>query len=93
MKKSLEELLASAKAIIGEDNTSDEAIAFIEDITDSYSAPKVDWEAKYRENDAEWRKKYHDRFFSDVNPEEENAPFEEDKPIVKTKFEELFEEV
>ena len=65
MKRSLEELLESAKNILGE-NASDEALAFIEDITDSYSKPEVDWEAKYKENDALWRQKYRDRFYSTV---------------------------
>lgn len=88
MKRSLEELLESAKNILG-DNSSDEALAFIEDITDSYSKPEVDWEAKYKENDAQWRQKYRDRFYSDVPQEKDEYP-EEDKPVMKTKFEELF---
>ncbi len=88
MKRSLEELLESAKNILGE-NSSDEALAFIEDITDSYSKPEVDWEAKYKENDAQWRQKYRDRFYSDVPQEKEEYP-EDDKPVMKTKFEELF---
>lgn len=91
MKKTLEELLESAKTIIG-DNTSDEALSFIEDITDSYSKPDVDWEAKYKENDAEWRQKYRDRFYSGVHKEEQEDR-EDDKPLIKTKFEELFKEV
>lgn len=88
MKRSLEELLESAKNILG-DNSSDEALAFIEDITDSYSKPEVDWEAKYKENDAQWRQKYRDRFYSDVPQEKDEYP-EDDKPVMKTKFEELF---
>lgn len=88
MKRSLEELLESAKNILGE-NSSDEALAFIEDITDSYSKPEVDWEAKYKENDAQWRQKYRDRFYSDVPQEKDEYP-EDDKPVMKTKFEELF---
>lgn len=93
MKKSLDELLAKAKEVLGE-NTSDEVLGFFEDLTDSYSATSVDWEAKYKENDAAWRQKYRDRFFSDVKPEDEQEDFGfDDKPKIKTKFEELFEEV
>lgn len=88
MKRTLEELLESAKNILGE-NSSDEALAFIEDITDSYTKPEVDWEAKYKENDAQWRQKYRDRFYSDVPQEKDEYP-EDDKPVMKTKFEELF---
>lgn len=91
MKKSLEELLTNVKHLIGEDNASDEAISLIEDLTDSYSAPSVDWEAKYNENDAMWRQKYRDRFFSDVPAEEDDYP-DPEKHIMKTKFEELFKE-
>ena len=91
MKRSLEELKENYKSIIG-DNTSDEALAFLEDIEDSYSQPEVDWEAKYKENDAEWRQKYRDRFFSDV-PQEKDEYEPEEKPTHKTKFEELFKEV
>lgn len=88
MKRTLDELKETYKNIIG-DNTSDEALAFLEDITDSYSQPEVDWEAKYKENDAEWRQKYRDRFFSGVPDEKEEIP-DDDKPVIKTKFEELF---
>lgn len=91
MKRSIEELKETYKSIIG-DNTSDEALAFLEDMTDSYSQPEIDWEAKYRENDAEWRRKYRDRFFRDVPDEKEDFEPEE-KPTRKTKFEELFKEV
>lgn len=88
MKRTLEELQEKYKTIIGE-NMSDEALSFLEDITDSYSLPNVDWEAKYKENDAQWRQKYRDRFYSDVPQEKDEYP-EDDKPVMKTKFEELF---
>lgn len=90
MKKTLEELQETYKNIIG-DNTSDEALSFLEDITDSFSKPDVDWKAKYEQNDAEWRQKYRDRFFSAVSDEEEKD-YEPEKPAIKTKFEELFKE-
>lgn len=90
MKKTLEELQETYKNIIG-DNTSDEALSFLEDITDSFSKPDVDWKAKYEQNDAEWRQKYRDRFFSAV-PDEDEKDYESEKPAIKTKFEELFKE-
>ena len=91
MKKTLDEILEGVKGIIG-DNTSDEAITLIEDITDSFATDEEDWKAKYEENDAMWRQKYRDRFYSGVKEEQEDY-YEEEKPVVKTKFEELFEEV
>ena len=69
---SKEDFMSAIKSIVG-DNNSDEAIAFIENASDTYdelsksSAPsegQTDWQKKYEENDAEWRKKYTERFFS-----------------------------
>ena len=62
-----EELLELVKTRIGEDN-SDEALAFIEDITDTLSDLEAkgatDWEEKYNSLDNEWRERYKARFFS-----------------------------
>ena len=63
MVRSKDEILASIKTRIGED-TSDEAIALIEDINDSFDdlstrvAEAGDWKDKYEKNDAEWKEKY-----------------------------------
>ena len=55
---------------IGSD-TSDEALTFIEDVTDTYNdlegrakGDGVDWEKKAKEIDEAWRAKYRHRFFS-----------------------------
>ena len=68
--KSKEEILEQIQSRFGED-TSDETISFLEDVTDTFtdletraSCDGVDWKAKYEENDNEWRQKYRDRFFS-----------------------------
>lgn len=60
--------------IVG-DNTSDEALSFIEDMTETYDTlesrkkdNEIDWEQKYKENDEAWRKKYRQRFFSGYRP-------------------------
>lgn len=92
-----EELLESIRIRVG-DQTDDETIAFLEDVTDtmndlnSKAAGQEDWKKKYEDNDAEWRKKYTDRFFtggvdSQVVEVSEPNPTVEDKP--KT-FEDLF---
>ena len=88
-KKTKDELLASAKAILG-DNTSDEALTFMEDISDSLEVSTEDWEAKYKENDAAWRKRYAERFMSsggdsDLEPEPDDEP-------KRMTYEELFKE-
>lgn len=68
--KTREELLESIRARVGE-QTDDETISFLEDVadtlTDFETRAKGDgenWEQRYKDNDAEWRKKYTERFFS-----------------------------
>lgn len=84
-----EELIEKVKARIGED-TSDEAISFLEDVTDTIAdyndKLKEDWKTKYEENDKEWRKRYTDRF----NGEDIKPPkIDEDEVEIKT-YEDLF---
>lgn len=94
-----EEILELINTRIGED-TSDDAIALIEDITDTLDDYQTrlddsgDWKARYDENDAAWRARYKARFFGsaseeDPAPDPEEAP---EEPEEKTTFEELFEE-
>ena len=73
-----EDLLNKIKERIGDD-TSDEAISFIEDATDTINdfetkaqGDGVDWKQKYNENDAEWRKRYRDRFFDPDSTDKDN---------------------
>lgn len=88
---SFDELIAKIKTKIGED-TSDESIALLEDVTDTFNANNdgKDWKTKYEENDKEWRKKYIDRFSGSggSDPDEEEEEEEEEK----TTFEDLFKE-
>ena len=53
------------------DDSSDDAIAFIEDMSDTYNdfenrltGDGEDWERRYRELDESWKKKYKSRFFT-----------------------------
>lgn len=87
-KKTKDELLASARAILG-DNTTDEALTFMEDISDSLEVSTEDWEAKYKENDAAWRKRYAERFMSSGDSGLEPEPDDEPKRLT---YEELFKE-
>lgn len=85
---SFDELIAKIKTKIGED-TSDESIALLEDVTDTFNANDGEgWKTKYEENDKEWRKKYIDRFSGSGGsaPDEEEEEEEEEK----TTFEDLF---
>lgn len=70
-KLSKEDFLAAVKSIVGE-RTDDEALAFLENMSDTYNELSgnsgEDWEAKYKENDNQWRERYRARFFSGVQP-------------------------
>lgn len=89
--KTIEELMGAVRARVGED-TSDEAIAFVEDVSDTLTSLSnaEEWKKKYEDNDAEWRKRYQDRFF---NPDKPNDPEPEADPEPKKlTFDELFKE-
>jgi hypothetical protein len=68
-KLSKEDFMTAVKNIVG-DNTNDEAIKFVEDMSDTYNeleqstAGQEDYKKKYEDNDKAWREKYRSRFFS-----------------------------
>ena len=86
-----QELLDRLSTYIGED-TSDEALALIEDFSDTVvpQDETTDWKKKYEDNDKEWRQKYRDRFFnkSAEEPEEPEEPEESEEH--KRNFSDLF---
>lgn len=89
--KTVDEIMKKVRERIGEDD-SDEAIEFIEDISDTFESfsNTEDWKTKYEENDKKWREKYRDRFFTskeEVGEDEIEEPEEKEKK----KFEDLFE--
>lgn len=94
--KSKEELLKSLNTLIG-DNSTDENLAILEDVTDTLkdyetkTADQTDWKTKYEQNDADWRKKYRDRFMSgeEIKDEQKEDVEEDSKPRT---FDSLFEE-
>ena len=89
--KTIEELMGAVRARVGED-TSDEAIAFVEDVSDTLASLSnaEDWKKRYEDNDAEWRKRYQDRFFNHDKPNEPEP--ELDPEPKKLTFDELFKE-
>lgn len=82
---SREEMIERLSERFGDDN-SDEVLSILEDVSDTFNAFNAteDWETKYKENDAAWRKKYRDRFETGVQ-----NPNNETETEVKT-FEDLF---
>lgn len=93
-----DEIVEAVRTRIGED-TSDEAISLLEDVSDTLTdyetrvADKTDWKAKYDEMDASWRKKYMDRFSGktgeEVKEEQEEQIKDDSEPRT---FDELFTE-
>lgn len=95
--KTKDEILSAIKEHFAEDS-SDEAISFIEDVSDTFTdletranGDGVDWKAKAQEIDNNWREKYKARFFSGTKEDEPDIEpeVEEPKPM---KFEDLFKE-
>lgn len=91
-----DEILESVKEIFG-DNTDDNTITFLEDITDTITdledkarGDGTDWKAKYTENDEAWRKKYKERFYSNEPASKESEQEPEPEPEPPKKFEDLF---
>lgn len=85
-----EEILNSIKAKFGE-QTDDETIAILEDVTDTFTDLETkangdgeEWKTKYEENDASWRKKYTERFYSADPKDEPPKPDEGDEEPPKT---------
>lgn len=73
-----EELINSINARIGED-TSDEALALMEDVTDTLQDLETkangdgkDWKAEYEKLDKDWREKYKARFLSGEDNNNDN---------------------
>ena len=96
--KTMEELMESVRARLGDDQ-SDETLALLEDISDTYSDMKSrttdgeDWKEKYEANDAKWRQKYRDRFFNKSNDNDDDDSDDGfDKHSKPMTFDELFKE-
>ena len=97
-----EQFLARLQERIGED-TSDEAMTFIEDMTDTFNDMETrsngqndeQWKQKYADLDKSWREKYKARFFnSETTPADVKDEQEEDvKDDAEEKtYADLFEE-
>ena len=96
--KTRDEIMEAIRKRIGED-TSDEAISLLEDVTDTFAdyetkvADKTDWKTKYDEMDASWRKKYMDRFSGktgeEIKEEQEEQIKDDSEPRT---FDDLFTE-
>ena len=91
MKRTKDELLAALNKLLGEDNTSDAAIAMIEDISDSFDAAPTEPDAALMKQVEDlqaqleaWKRKYRDRFLGkpdeETEAEETETEAEGEKP-------------
>lgn len=88
MKLNREDFMSAISAIVG-DRTDDEAISFVENMTDTFDAfgdsekdkTIADLRKSLEDTEQSWRKKYRDRFYSGTDEEENpsNQTLEEDK--------------
>lgn len=92
-----DEILEAINTHLGDDN-SDSVLSLVEDITDTFDSLTgntggENWEQKYKDNDAAWRKKYRDRFFGKNNDKDDDDIDDSDDKKKKNKprtFAELF---
>lgn len=97
MIRTKDELLTIINERFSGDET-DETIAFIEDVADTLddltakAADSTNWEEKYNQLDADWRKRYKERFFTGEDQPEDEEEFEEEEKEEKTTYEDLFKE-
>lgn len=86
-KVTFDELRQQINAVVGE-RQDDEALHLLENVADTLNADE-DWRAKYETVDAEWRKRYRDRF--NGKGEEKEEPEEDEEAQEEITFDDLFE--
>lgn len=105
MKLNRDDFMKAISVIVGE-RTDDEAIAFVENMTDTFDAfgdsekdkTIADLQKSLEDTEQAWRKKYRDRFYGGTDEEENpsNQPLEEDKDDMieaeEITIDDLFEE-
>lgn len=73
MVRTVEELAADVRKVVGDDNNSDEVIELLENITDTVNAGNANEYNKERFDalDKEWRERYTRRFMGEVDRQRE----------------------
>lgn len=80
--KTKQEVLDGLKKFIPDEDTSDDTLAFLQDVSDTLDAgaENVDYKQKLAENDKNWRQKYRDAFY---NPPDKPDPEPDPDPEPK----------
>lgn len=82
--KTKQEVLDGLKKFIPNDDTSDDTLAFLQDVSDTLDAgaENVDYRQQLEDNDKKWRQRYRDAFY---NPPEKPDPESDPDPEPKHK--------
>lgn len=86
-KVTFDELRQQINAVVGE-RQDDEALHLLENVADTLN-PDEDWRSRYETIDAEWRKRYRDRFNGKGEEKEELEEDEEAQEEIT--FDDLFD--
>lgn len=83
MVRTVEELAADVRKVVGDDNNSDEVIELLENITDTVNAGNSTeyTKEKFDALDREWRERYTRRFMGEVDRQRES---EDEKRVTET---------
>ena len=90
-----DDFIKRVRGVLG-DNTSDDAVSFLDDMTDTYdditnnSVTRAELENAVNAKDEEWRKKYIERFEGGYTPPPKGAQDDEKKRAENITIEELF---
>lgn len=93
MIRTTEELMNDIKLYMGDRISEESSISLLENISDTINdynervKDETDWKAKYERNDAEWKRKYTDRFFAPVEPDNDLV---RDRKAESISFDDLF---
>ncbi len=86
------------------DDTSDETLSFIEDVSDtlkekdSLAGASEEWKKKFEDNDTMWREKYKSRFFNSADAGASDPPTgiedieKPDEPPKQLEYDDLFKQ-
>lgn len=76
------------------DVTTDEALSLMEDVQDTIAhlenSSNIDWQQRYEENDAEWRRRYSERFFTGVDTDDKDDKDDKDDNNTDISYDDLF---
>lgn len=93
MIKTLEEIMSAVQGYVGED-TSDEALTFLQDVRDTIAANNnaariSELETQLAEQDKAWRKRYRDTFFG-AKPVDDSDDSDNSDSSTPKNFDDLF---